>query len=192
MRKSTQTIAIAAVATVLTGTAQADLTGTTMDMELIQSGFAGGIAGPTGGSYTYGQLGTFDLDESLTWDAFSPAPHPAFDNSILLDFTNFAYSAYIALGPATSTLELTNIFEDVQFGSPAVFLLSDLDTDIAQSMDTFGNGFNITWDIGTIINDNPAAPSVIVAWNSVPVPGPGAMALLGLASLTGNRRRRRR
>lgn len=188
MNKSTRTIAIAAAA-ILTGAAQADLMGTTIDMELVQSGFAGDIAGPTGGSYTYGTLGSFTLDEVLTWTAVSPAFHPAFDNSIVLDFTDFAYSGYVALGPSTSTLELTNIFEDVQFGSPGVFLLSDLNTNIAQSTNTFGNSFNIGWDVGTVINDNPAAPSVVVAWNSVPAPG--AMALLGLAGLTAIRRRRR-
>ncbi len=188
MTKSTRTIAIAAAA-ILTGVAQADLIGTAMDLELVQSGLAGDLVGPTGGSYTYGTLGTFDLDETLTWDALSPAFHPTFDNSILLDFTNFAYSSYIALGPSTSTLQLTNIFEDVQFGSPGVFLLSDLNTNIAQSTNTFGNGFNIGWDVETVINDNPAAPSVMVGWNSVPAPG--AMALLGLAGLAATRRRRR-
>ena len=188
MIKSTRTIAIAAAA-ILTGAAQADLMGTTMDLDLVQSGFAGDIAGPTGGSYTYGTLGTFDLDGALTWDAVSPGLHPAFDNSIVLDFTNFAYSGYIVIGPSTSTLELTNVFEDVQFGSPGVFLLSDLNTNIAQSTNTFGNGFNIGWDVETVINDNPAAPSVMVAWNSVPAPGP--MALLGLAGLATARRRRR-
>lgn len=188
MNKSIRTIAIAAAA-ILTGAAQADLMGTTMDLDLVQSGFAGDIAGPTGGSYTYGTLGTFDLDGALTWDAVSPGFHPAFDNSIVLDFTNFAYSGYIVIGPSTSTLELTNVFEDVQFGSPGVFLLSDLNTNIAQSTNTFGNGFNIGWDVETVINDNPAAPSVVVAWNSIPAPGP--MALLGLAGLATARRRRR-
>ena len=190
MTNRTRTIAAAAAA-ILTGAAQADLMGTTLDLELVQSGFAGDLAGPTGGLYTYGTLGTFDLDGLFTWDAVSPAFHPAFDNSILLDFTNFGYSAYIALGPSTSTLDVTNIAEAVEIGSPAVFLLSDLNTDIAQSTSTFGNSFSVAWDVETVINDNPLAPSVIVGWNSVPVPTPGAMALLGLAGLTVSRRRRR-
>ncbi len=161
-----------------------------MDLQLVQSGLAGNLAGPSGGLYIYGTLDTFDIEEVFTWDAVSPGLHPAFDNSILLDFTNFAYAAYIALGPSISTLDVTNIAEDVAIGSPAVFLLSDLNTNIAQSMSTFGNSFSVGWDVETVINDNPLAPSVIVSWNSVPAPG--AMALLGLAGLTVTRRRRRR
>ncbi|MCH7847996.1 MAG: PEP-CTERM sorting domain-containing protein [Planctomycetes bacterium] len=190
MSNSTRTIAAAAAA-ILTGAAQADLMGTSMDMELVQSGFAGNMAGPTGGSYTYGTLDTFGIDELFTWDVVSPGLHPAFDNSILLDFSNFGYAAYIALGPSISTLDVTNIAEDVEIASPAVFLLSDLNTNIAQSTSTLGNSFSVGWDVETVINGNPLAPSVIVGWNSAPVPAPGAMALLGLAGLTVIRRRRR-
>ena len=190
MSNSTRTIAAAAAA-ILTGAAQADLMGTSMDLELVQSGFAGNLAGPTGGSYTYGTLDTFGIDELFTWDVVSPGLHPAFDNSILLDFTNFGYAAYIALGPSISTLDVTNIAEDVEIASPAVFLLSDLNTNIAQSTSTLGNSFSVGWDVETVINGNPLAPSVIVGWNSAPVPAPGAMALLGLAGLTVIRRRRR-
>ena len=191
MNNSTRTIAAAAAA-ILTGAAQADLMGTTMDLQLVQSGFAGDMAGPTGGSYTYGTLGTFGIDELFTWDVVSPGLHPAFDNSILLDFTNFGYGAYIALGPSISTLDVTNLAEDVEVASAAVFLLSDLNTNIALSTSTFGNGFSVGWDVGMVIDNNPLAPSVIVGWNSAPVPAPGAMALLGLAGLTVIRRRRRR
>ena len=190
MSNSTRTIAAAAAA-ILTGAAQADLMGTSMDLELVQSGFAGNLAGPTGGSYTYGTLDTFGIDELFTWDVVSPGLHPAFDHSILLDFSNFGYAAYIALGPSISTLDVTNFAEDVEIASPAVFLLSDLNTNIAQSTSTFGNSFSIGWDVETVINGNPLAPSVIVGWNSAPVPAPGAMALLGLAGLTVIRRRRR-
>lgn len=190
MSNSTRTIAAAAAA-ILTGAAQADLMGTSMDLELVQSGFAGNMAGPTGGSYTYGTLDAFGIDELFTWDVVSPGLHPAFDNSILLDFTNFGYAAYIALGPSISTLDVTNIAEDVEIASPAVFLLSDLNTNIAQSTSTLGNSFSVGWDVETVINGNPLAPSVIVGWNSAPVPAPGAMALLGLAGLTVIRRRRR-
>lgn len=188
MTKSTRTIAIAAAA-ILTGAAQADLTGSAMDLELVQSGFAGDLVGPTGGSYTYGTLGRFALDETVSWNALSPAFHPSYENSILLDFTNFAYSAYTALGPSSSTLDITNLVEDVQVGSPAVFLLSDLRTNIAQNSNTSGNSFSIAWDVETVLNDNPTAPSVMVGWSSVPTPG--AMALLGLAGLVTIRRRRR-
>lgn len=190
MRNSTRTIA-AAVAAILTGAAHADLMGTTMDLQLVQSGFAGDMAGPTGGSYTYGTLGTFDLEGVFTWSALSPGLHPGFENSILIDFTNFGYAAYIALGPSISTLDVTNIAEDVEITSPAVFLLSDLNTNIAQSTSTVGNSFSIAWAVETVINDNPAGPGIMVGWNSIPVPAPGAMALLGLAGLTVTRRRRR-
>ena len=191
MTNSTRAIAAAAAA-ILTGAAQADLTGTSMDLQLAQSGFAGDMAGPSGGSYMYGTLDTFDIEEVFTWDAVSPGLHPAFDNSILLDFSNFGYAAYIALGPSISTLDVTSIAEDVEITkSPAVFLLSDLNTNIAQSTSTFVNSFSIGWDVETVINDNPMAPSVIVGWNSVPVPAPGAMALLSFAGLAATRRRRR-
>lgn len=171
--------------------AHADLLGTSMDLELKQSGLAGDLAGPTGGSYMYGSFETFDLDGAFFWDALSPAGHPLYDNSVLLDFTDFLYGAYTVLGPSTSTLNVTGLADAPADGSPAVFLLSNLFGDIATSSSVAGNDFTVTWDVGMVVDDNPAAPAVMVAWNSAPVPTPGALALLGVAGLTVGRRRRR-
>ncbi len=183
-----KTLIIAAAIGLMSSAASADLTGTTLDMELVQSGFTGGMAGPTGGIHTYGGTDTFYLLDGPSWDATSPAQHPALDNSILIDLTDFQYSSYFVLGPSTSTLDITNLAEDVQVGSAAVFLLGDLTTSIATATSESGNSLSVDWDVQAVVNDSPGSPSVMIAWSSVPAPG--ALALLGLAGVVPFTRRR--
>jgi MYXO-CTERM domain-containing protein len=191
MKRTTLTAIAAVTAAAVSAAASADLTGTTMDLVIEQSGFAGGMVGPTGGTHTYGGLDTFLVDQStVSWSVSSPAAIDGYDNALLLDFTNFQYTAFHALGPSTSTLAITGLAEDAASGSLGVFLPSDHTTDIAQFATATGNSINIGWDVETVTLDDPIHPSVIVAWNSVPVPGPGAVALLGLAGVTACRRRR--
>jgi hypothetical protein len=182
-------MATTAVLALLSGTAMAGLTGSTLDLQLSQSGLVGDLAGPTGGTHLYGSLDTFILEGDVSWDVWSPAPHPDFDNSMWLDFTNFQYASYAVLGPSTSTLLVSNLGEAVEDGSVHVFLPGDLSTDIAQLTSTGGNGFTAAWDVGTVTLSNPVTPGVVVAWNSIPAPG--SLALLGLAGIIGGRRRRR-
>ncbi len=183
---------VAAVAAIISSTAMADLTGTTMDLTLTQSGLAGDMAGPTGGVHTYGGTDTFSLLGGPSWDAISPAALGGFDNAIELVLTNFQYASYAVLGPSTSTFDVAGLAEDVEIGSAAVFLPGDLSTNIALITTETGNSFGISWDVQTVVNSNPGAPSVIVGWDSVPVPAPGPAMLLGLAGilpLAGRRRK---
>jgi hypothetical protein len=182
-------LASAAVVTLLSGTAMAGLTSTTLDLELVQSGFTGDIAGPSGGTHLYGTTDTFILSGDVSWDATSPAPHPDFENSMVLDFTNFQYASFAVLGPSMSTFDATGLAEQVEAGSVHVFLPADLSTDISISTVTGTDSFSAVWDVETVTLANPVNPSVVVAWNSVPAPG--SIALLGLAGVIGRRRPRR-
>jgi len=184
--------AVMAAVLLLVGGAQADLIDTTMDLTLEQSGMAGELAGPTGGEHMYGYTSTFWLLSGPTWDVVSPAGVSGYDNSMVLNFTNFQYASYAVLGPSTSTLDIEDIAEDVEAGSAAVFLPGDPNTDIKQFAVESGKSLSIGWDVQTVVNHNPVNPSVMVAWNSMPVPGPGALVLLGVAGvmpLVGGRRR---
>jgi MYXO-CTERM domain-containing protein len=183
-----KTLMLSAAVLLMTSPATADLIGTTMDLHLEQSGLVGQMAGPTSGVHTYGTTTIIELAPGVSWDASSPAALPGHDNSILLDFTNFQYASYITLGPSTSTLDITNIAEDVAVGSAGVYLLSDPATSIAQFADEVGNTIHIGWDVGAVIGDNPVNPRVIVAWDSVPAPG--ALGLFSLAGVLAGRRRR--
>jgi hypothetical protein len=192
MKRVTLTALAAVTAAALSAAASADLSGTTMDLVIEQSGFAGGMVGPSGGTHTYGGLDEFFVDQTTVgWSVSSPAAIDGYDNALLLDFTDFQYAAFHALGPSTSTLDITGIAEDVEADSAAVFLPSDLNSDIAQFASSTIDSINIGWDVETVTLDDPIHPSVIVAWNSVPVPGPGAAALLGVAGMTAGFRRRR-
>jgi len=183
-------LAMAIAVGLLAGSAaHADLIDSTMDLTLEQSGLAGELAGPTGGIHTYGGSDTFSLLTGPTWDAVSPAGAAGYDNSILLDLTNFQYASYSVLGPSTSTLDIENLAEEVAADSAVVFLPSDPGVDIAQFGVTSGTSIQIGWDVQAVVDANPVNPSAIIAWNSVPAPGP--VALLGLAALlpfTGRRR----
>ena len=183
-----------AAALAISSTAMADLMGTTMDLELNQSGFLGNIVGPTGGLHTYGLTETFTGSGagSKTWDATSPGGAPGYDNSLLIDFTNFQLPAFYAMGPSTGTLDITNIAEDVAAGSVDAYLPTNPGMSIALSASDSGNSLSVSWDAQTVFNGNPVTPSVMVTWNSVPVPAPGPVALLALAGVTGGRLSRRR
>ena len=181
-----------AAALAISGSAMADLIGTTMDLELNQSGFLGGMVGPTGGLHTYGTTETFTGSGagSKTWDASSPGGYAGYDNSLLIDFTSFDLPAFYVLGPSTGTLDITNIAEDVSPGSVDVYLPTVPGVSIALSASGSGSSLTASWDAETVFVGNPVAPSVMVVWNSVPAPGP--VALLALAGLTARGRRRRR
>lgn len=189
---NTTLIAAAAIA-VVGGAAQADLNGTTLDLEINHSGFLGNMVGPTGGTHTYGTTETFTGNGagSRTWDATSPAPHPDYDNSILINYANFDLNAFYSLGPCTATLDITNIADEVAAATVDVFLATDLNTSIALSAGETIDSITTSWDAETVYDSNPSAPSVVVAWNSVTVPTPGTAVLLGLAGVTSIRRRRR-
>ncbi|UCD76430.1 MAG: PEP-CTERM sorting domain-containing protein [Phycisphaerales bacterium] len=188
----TKTLTAAVAVAALSGSAMADLIGTTLDLELNQSGFVGNLVGPTGGLHTYGTIETFTGPGAgdKTWDAMSPAGYPGYDNSILIDFTNFQLPAFYALGPSTGTMDITNIAEEVAIGSVDAYLPTNPGVSVALSASAAGNSLSVSWDAETVYMGNPVVPSVVVVWNSIPAPG--SLALLGLAGITASRRRRRR
>jgi hypothetical protein len=171
--------------------AMAGLDGTTLDLELVQSGTIGALTGPSGGGHDYGTTSSYTVS-GVTWHATSPWSVPAFENALWLDFSDFGYSAFLALDPVvTSTFDVTNLAEDVLPGSVAVFLPGNLADSIAIIASDAGSSFTTSWDLGTVLADDPVTPGVVVAWNSMPVPAPGTLALLGAAGLITRRRRRR-
>lgn len=188
----TMLIAACAVVTVTAGTAMADLDGTLMDVELTQNGFLGDAAGPTGGPLAYGTDGFFALqgDPQTMWHATNFGIHPDYDNSFVLDFTLFQYPLYDIPVPSMSTLSITGIDEPVMPGTVEIFNVNDLSTNIALSTGQGPNSVTASWMVADVANANFITPGVVVAWNSVPVPTPGALALLGCAGIVSRRRRR--
>ncbi len=185
------TLTIVAAMCLLGTSAQADLTGTTLDLEITQSGFPGTMVGPTGGTHSWGYTETFtgSMAGNRSWDATSPTAHPVYDNAILFDFTDFDYAAFAVIAPSTTTLNITNIAEEVD-GTFGVYLPSDLGQDISLAgSGGSGNSLTLLWDVDTVVDVEPDFPMVVVAWNSVPTPG--SLALLSLAGLTARSRRRR-
>jgi len=146
----------------------------------------------TTGGFT--EVAPFLGHEFGTSDSFAPFPgFPINISSGLSDREGWQYQIVIdyreydigIFGSGTSTVELLGIKSP---DSP--FPITD-----ARAKDAFGNdiggiefdGGNIIWVGGTmdILNSGEL---VTIQWNQIPAPG--AIALLGLAGLTGTRRRR--
>lgn len=165
--------------------ALADLSGTTMNVNITHDQFT--VLSAVSGTHTYGAPTTLTAfgwgDVLLT----SPAAAPLMDNAMNVDFTNFAYSAFVAPFPAIGTIKITNIAEPFDLSSVKI-LVNGLN--IATGVANFGNGFQASWSAPLVFNGNPIQPNLTVAWNSI-VPAPGALALLGLAGLVGRRGRAR-
>jgi hypothetical protein len=169
-------LAGAVVAAATTGGASAgDLTGTLMDILINHTGQFGE---PVGGVYEYGTTDTYSDSFGFTWDASSPAGFPGYDNSILVDFSNFAYGDF---ANETATVSLDNI--DINVLGDAAFFNSN-GTQIGTGTNA-GDGFSGTYAVNDILAADGV--SLVIAWNNVPAPG--ALALLG-AGLLGGRRRR--
>lgn len=185
-----RTLAMAAVTTALIATtAQASLV-ETMDLELTHDGLMS-LSGPSIGTHTYGTTDTLFLisNPTQTWDVSSPAALPGFDKTLLLDFTNFSYDSFAFPFPSNSTLSVSNLVDEVADGSVGVFTLNNQATNIASVVEE-DYGFSVTWAASDVAF-NPEGPAVLVGWNTVPVPGPGSLALMGLAGLSARGRRRR-
>ena len=177
----------ALAAAFVTASARADLNGTSMTLSVNHAGMFSGLSSITNQSYTYGSPSTYTVPSWGSMDVTSPSIAPGMDNSLKLDFTNFAYSAFQGAFTTTGTVTLTGIAESVNLSS--VKLLAG-GVDVTLSKSSVAGGFMATWNTATIFAMNPINPTVVVAWNST-VPAPGSFALLGLAGLCARRGRRR-
>jgi hypothetical protein len=172
---------------VCAGSAMADLAGTQMTMSVNHAGPFAGISGINNVTYTYASPSTFVAPGWGNLLVTSPdAAAVGMDNAMKLDFTAFSYTAFAGAFATTGTLKLTDIDEPFDLATVKVLVNG---TNIATGVANFGNGFQASWSTQAVLNGNPLTPNVVVAWDSLAVPAPGALALLGLAGLAPRRRR---
>jgi MYXO-CTERM domain-containing protein len=163
--------------------ARADLSGTSMTITITHTGPAGGIVGPAVINHTYGTPSLFTNMFFGSFTVTHPLIMPAgFDNALLIDFSNFNYSGFAGY---TGTISAIGIDDAVAPGSVAILIGG---ASMGSSLSSTSSSIAGTWNTSDVLGVNAASPQVVVAWNSVP--GPGALAVLGLAGLTGRRRRR--
>ena len=178
--RGTKVFAAAAAATLSAGFAFAgDLTGT--DFELFIN-HTGPFGENVGGTYTYGTFEEFFDSFGFSWSANSPNGTSGFDNSVLIDFANFAYGDFAG---ETATLDISGLDIDPQPGSLAV--LNANGTDIGFNYTSGSGSLGANWSVDDVVNTG--VNQVVLAWDNV-IPAPGALALLGLAGIAARRRRR--
>jgi len=183
-----KTLYAAAAAVLITSAAHADLTGTDLSISLNHAGAFGALSAINNQNWNYGSPGMVMVPNWGMLHIVSPVVVAGFDNAVNLDFTMFAYSAFTGAFATTATLKLEGIDEAVDLGSVQVLQNG---INIGSGVASATNGFQVNWSTQTVFNGNPVNPGVTVAWDSSPVPAPGALALLGLAgAITGARRRR--
>lgn len=182
-------MAVAAFAA-CTSSAMANLVGTDMTISVTHAGSFSGLSALNNQNYNYGNTTPFTVPGwgSLTITSPESAMAPGMDNVMKVDFTAFNYSAFAGPFATTGTIKVTNIDEPFELSSVKVLVNG---TNIATAVGNSGNGFQASWSTQAVINGSPAAPNIVVAWNSSPVPAPGALALLGVAGLAARRGRRR-
>jgi hypothetical protein len=178
------TLAGATLATILAGTASADLTGTTLNLSINHTGAPGALSAINNVTHTYGTTDTLTVPNWGSVVVSTPAPAPGAEHAMNVDFTLFGYSAFGFFG-STGTIKLNNLAETADLSS--VRLLAN-GMDIATAVSAATGGFQVSWDSTTLLAINPTTPNVTVAWNTLP--GPGALAMLGLAGLTPRHRRK--
>ena len=162
------------------GTANADLTGTTMQLFVDHTGPFGE---PVGGPYEYGTSEAYFDSFNFSWTASSPAGQPGFDNSILIDFNAFAYADFSG---ETATVSITEIAEDVMKGSVTIFNADGLE--IGFNLTGAGNALGGQYPVSDVLNASDL--TIVIAWNSVlgkecpwDLDGGGGVGILDLLAL---------
>jgi len=183
-----KTLYAAAAAMLISGAAHADLTGTDLSISLNHAGAFGGLSAINNQTWNYGTPGMVMVPNWGMLTIVSPVVVPTYDNAVMFDLTAFAYSAFTGAFATTATLKLEGIDEPVDLSSVRAFVNG---VNIGSGVASATNGFQVNWSTQAVFDGNPVNPSVTVAWNSTPVPAPGALALLGLAGAVSGRRRRR-
>lgn len=183
-----KTLYAAAAAMLITGTAHADLTGTDLSISLNHAGAFSALSAINNQSWNYGAPGMVMVPNWGMLNIVSPVVVAGYDNAVKFDFTTFAYSAFTGAFATTATLKLEGIDEAADLASVQVLVNG---INVGSNVLSATNGFRVDWNTQTVFNGNPTAPNVTVAWDSTPVPAPGALALLGVAGVVAGRRRRR-
>ena len=184
-------LAVAAAGTVASS-ASASLDGTPLTATITHTGVGWSLVGNAIVPHTY--AGSPSIFNSMWYGSFSvtsPAVAPGYDNALLVDFSTFNYVGFAA---ETGTINVTGLSENIDPGSIAIFAgTSGIGPNIASNVSNGLNNFTASWSAASIYTPSTGTPdAMVVAWNSAPVPAPGALALLGAAGLVGASRRRRR
>lgn len=193
MKTCTLVLAAAAAVTAMVGSsANASLIGTSFNATVSHDGIAGGVAGPSLFNHTYGGVPT--VVPNTFFGSFlvaSPMVVAGYDNAIMVDFSLFNYSGFIAPAPATGTITITGLAENVAAGSAVLIAgATGVGPNVGSNFMTVGSTLVAHWSAASIYTPDASPDAFVLAWNSVPAPAPGALALLGMAGLVGVRRRR--
>jgi len=139
------------------------------------------------GTHTWGGTDSYEdfFMRSMTFD--STGTIAGFDNALSIDLTGMFYTSFFP--NSTATMELFTLPEPVDVSSVAIFAngVNVLDNVVALDDDHL----LVTWQTNDVIALTTPTENVTVAWNSQPVPAPGAIALLGVTGLVARPRRRR-
>jgi MYXO-CTERM domain-containing protein len=182
-----KTIVTAIVAVLMcSASALADLTGTQMNITITHTGPAGGMVGPAVFNHTYGGVNMFTNPFLGSFTVASPAMTPGYDNAVLIDFTTFNY---IGFADNLGTAVFASVDEPID---PTSITLLANNVPIGINILQSGDGFTASWNTNDLLAASPTTDNMVVAWNSMPVPAPGALALLGLAAVAPHGRRRNR
>jgi hypothetical protein len=170
--------------------AHASLIGDSLNVTVTHTGVAGGLVGAANVTHTYAGLpSTFTHPMFGSFLIATPANAPGFDNAVLVDFSMFNYMGF---SNSTGTIVIAGIAEDVAPGSVAIFAgVVGAGVNIASGASDAGSMLTASWSSNSIFTPGAAPDAMVVAWDSAPVPAPGALALLGMAGVVAGSRRRR-
>ncbi len=188
MKRMSATALLVAAGTALcfAGDSHADLIGTEMDISIMHEGFFNALSALNNVTYTYGETSVFSVPNWGSVTISSPEGTPGFDHAMHVDFTAFAYNSFAGPFATIGTMTVANLAEAVESDSVQVLLNG---VNITHAAVTTEHGFIVKWNTQDVLNGNPINPNITVAWNSVP--GPGALALMGIATAIAPVRRRR-
>lgn len=158
----------------VSASAFAEPLGTPLQMQVSHSGPFGEVQNFV---HVYGGVNQVFDSFGFNYLVASPANVPGWDNSIRLDFTNFAYADFAG---EAGRVVITGFALPVTGAS----VLNGAGAPIGATAS--GAGFiDGTWSVNDVLATNNI---MFVAWNKIPTPG--AVAVFGLAGLAAARRRR--
>ena len=133
-----------------------DLTGTTMELIINHTGQFGR---PVGGEYEYGTSADYFDTFGFSWNASSPAGFGGFQNSILVDMSNFAYTDFPG---ETATVTIDDI--DIEVAEGSVGLFNGSGDQIGFNLSGGGGSLSGQYSTDDILNDDGV--TLFIAWDS--------------------------